>query len=142
MHIEAKDQQSANLPTVVTNKRAVPTDILPPVLERAISDLVIFTKTPTEPQRQMAAFSQPLEGFHDLPDDINLSLPNESVLKNARLRLPNYADGEHNFDGEIRTKSATNLSASNTKARTLLNAGSFSILKANDISNVTPGEPC
>lgn len=126
----------------MTDERAIPTNVLPPALERAISDPVIFTKTPAKPQSQMAAFSQPVEGFYDLPHDINLSLPNESVLKNARSCPPNYTDGKHNFDGEIRTKSATNLSASNTKARTLLDAGSLSILKANNISNMTPGKPC
>ena len=121
----------------MTDERAILKNLSHSALERSVSDPVIFSKKQAEPQNQVAAFSGPLEGFHDLPHGINLSLPNESILKDAGSRPPICEDGIHNFDGEFRTKPATNLSASNTKATTLPDAGTLSI-----ISNVTPGEPC
>lgn len=121
----------------MTDERATLKNVSPSALERSVRDPVIFLKKQAEPQNQVAALSGPLEGFHDLPHDINLSLPNESILEDAGSRPPICEDGKRNFNGEFRTKPVTNLSASNNKARTLPDAGTSSI-----ISNVTPGEPC
>lgn len=85
----------------------------------------------------MAGFSGPLEEFHDLPHYINLSLPTERIFKDAGSRPPICEDGKHHLGGESRSKTATNLSAPNSKASILPDAGILSV-----ISNVTPGEPC
>lgn len=124
-----------SLAGVVTDERAVLTDFSPSALERSISDPVI------EPQNQVAALPRPLERFHDLPHDINLSLSNESILRAAGSCPPICENGKHNLDGEFCIKPATNLSASNTQVRTLPDAGTLSILRDSSISNVAPGEP-
>ena len=137
MHIEAKDQLSASSAAVVTDECTVLTDASPFALERVIGDPVICSKPQVEPQNQVAASSGPLEGLHDLPHAINLSLLNESILKDAGSRSPICEDGKHNFDGEFCTNPAVNLSESNTKMSTVPDAGMLFIT-----SNVTLGELC
>jgi len=129
-----------SLAGVVTDERAVLTDFSSLALEHSSSDPVISSKTQTEPQNQVEALLWPLETFHDLPH-INLSPSNESILKAAGSCSPICEDGKHYFDDEFRIKPATNLSASNTQARTLSDNETVSILMNSSISNVTPGEP-
>lgn len=137
MHIEAKNQERVSLTAFMTNECVISTDASSFALKRFISDQVIFSRTQTESQSQVTTFFEPLKGFHDLPHDINLSLLNESILKNVESRSLICEDGKHNFDDEFCIKPVVNLSESNTKMSTLSNAEILSIT-----SNVTLGELC
>ena len=141
-NIETKDQQSVNLTGAVTDERSILTDFSPSVFERFISDPVILSKVQAKLQKnQVAALPRPLERFHDLPHNINLSRPNESILEAARSSSPICENGKHNLDGEFFTKPAINLSISNTQVGTLSDAETFFISRDSNINNVTPGEP-
>ena len=84
-----------NLTGVVTDERAILTDFSLSAFERFISDPMIFSKMQAEPQKnQVAALPRPLERFHDLPHNINLSRPNESILEAVRSSSPICENGK------------------------------------------------
>jgi hypothetical protein len=77
---------------------------------------------------------------HDLPQDGNWSLPNETILKAAGSRPPNCEDGKHHFGDEFLSRFAIGLDASSTQARTILDTGALPVMCNCDISNIIPGE--
>ena len=115
-----------SLAGIMTVERATLTNFSPSALGRTMNNPLIFLKTQAEPQK---ASPRPLEWLHYQPHDINLSLPNESILKDAGPCAPICEDGKLNFDGESPTKPATNPSASYTQAKTLPDAGILPILR-------------